>query len=538
MVPFRIAPESSDQEEAEPREDRSELPAVLIRDDEARVNDEVSARLWTLAELYQRGGELVRVLRPGRKDLSNAPRIQSLPRATLRESMTKVVRFLKETSSGLKPQHPPVWCVDAVAARGTWPEMPVLRSVVEWPVLCPDGSVLQDEGFDEQTGLLFLPQEEFEKVADQPSGDEVRQALDDLLDLVHDFPFAGPEHRSAWLAALLTPFARYAFDGPTPFFLVDKNVRGSGGSMLCDVISVLATGRIAPKTTQVVDENEERKRITGIAKAGDPFVVIDNISRPFGNGVLDAALTTTVWKERILQESNTPEYPLLAIWMGSGNNVQIRAHADTFRRIQPMRLESPLQNPETRTEFKYPELVQHCLEMRRHYVWAALTLLRAFCASGAGPKMKIESWGSYSGWSNLVRKCLVWLGLEDPYKAHKSLMERADRTATGLELLVMGWKQMLEEQRVESCTVREAWSWLSEDMELKQRKIIGELRFLQLHEALQDLCKGKDKGGLPTASGIGYVLRQYQQRPSNGYRLEAGKYTESGIQTWTVKAVQ
>jgi hypothetical protein len=183
MVPSRIAPESSDQEEAEPREDRSELPAVLIRDDEARVNDEVSARLWTLAELYQRGGELVRVLRPGRKDLSNAPRIQSLPRATLRESMTKVVRFLKETSSGLKPQHPPVWCVDAVAARGTWPEMPVLRSVVEWPVLCPDGSVLQDEGFDEQTGLLFLPQEEFEKVADQPSGDEVRQALDDLLGL-------------------------------------------------------------------------------------------------------------------------------------------------------------------------------------------------------------------------------------------------------------------------------------------------------------------------------------------------------------------
>ena len=523
----------------ETTEDRSELPKVRISDDEARVNDEVASHLWRLDGLYQRGGELVRVLRPSRRDISSAPRIQPLPKATLRESMTRVVRFVKPTESGLKPQHPPVWCVDAVAARGTWADMPVLRSVVEWPVITPVGEVIQDPGFDEDTGLLYLPQEEFERVSEEPSGDEVRQALDDLLDLVHDFPFAGPEHKSAWLAGLLTPFARYAFDGPTPFFLVDKNVRGAGGSMLCDVISVIATGRIAPKTTQVTDENEERKRITGIARSGDAFVIIDNISRPFGNGVLDAALTTTVWKERILQESNTPEFPLTPIWMGSGNNVQIRAHADTFRRILPIRLESPLQNPETRTEFKYRDLIAHCVEMRRHYVWAVLTLLRAFYVSGEGAKLRIDSWGSYTGWSNVVRKCVVWLGLDDPIKAHKALMERADRTALGLELLVMGWKHMLEEQRVSSCTVREAQAWLAEDVELKQRKVIGCLRFEQLHEALQELSKEKDRNGVPTTTGIGYVLRQYNERPCNGYRLEQADGTsENGLRKWTVKEIR
>ena len=46
--------------------------------------------------------------------------------------------------------------------------------------------------------------------------------------MVADFPFAQPEHKSTFLAFLLTALARYAFSGPAPLFLIDANVRGSG----------------------------------------------------------------------------------------------------------------------------------------------------------------------------------------------------------------------------------------------------------------------------------------------------------------------
>ena len=50
-----------------------------------------------------------------------------------------------------------------------------------------------------------------------------------------DFPFAADMHRAAWLAALLTPLARPAFDGPAPLFLVDANVRAAGKGLCLEV---------------------------------------------------------------------------------------------------------------------------------------------------------------------------------------------------------------------------------------------------------------------------------------------------------------
>src|ERR1700678_2705428 len=78
------------------------------------------------------------------------------------------------------PTHPPDWCVRAVHARGDWPEARVLVGVVETPVMRADGTVLQEAGFDEATGLLYLPNQEFPEVPSRPSqGDAIaaRQLL-------------------------------------------------------------------------------------------------------------------------------------------------------------------------------------------------------------------------------------------------------------------------------------------------------------------------------------------------------------------------
>src|SRR5271167_484353 len=107
-----------------------------------------------------------------------------------------------------------------------------------------DGTVLDTPGYDANTGLIYQPAIGFDPVVLNPTKEDAQRAIRGLLDIVSDFPFAAPNnlYKSAWLASVLTPFVRTSI--PTaPMFLVDSNIRGSGKSKLCDIVSIIATGR-------------------------------------------------------------------------------------------------------------------------------------------------------------------------------------------------------------------------------------------------------------------------------------------------------
>src|SRR5262249_51918427 len=138
--------------------------------------------------------------------------------------------------------HPPMWCVSAVLARADWPGIRHLEAVVDYPVLRPDGSILDRAGFDTGTGLLLEPAAPLPPLPSRPSVDQAIAARNMLLAVGQDFPFEAQIHRAAWLAALLTPLARFAFAGPAPLFLADANVRAAGKGLLLDCISYIVTG--------------------------------------------------------------------------------------------------------------------------------------------------------------------------------------------------------------------------------------------------------------------------------------------------------
>ena len=96
--------------------------------------------------------------------------------------------------------------------------------------------------------------------------------------MVSDFPFASDMHRAAWLAALLTPLARPAFDGPAPLFLVDANVRAAGKGLSLEVISRIVTGNPFPVISYPVNPNdgeeELRKKITSFLLYGDRIAAL------------------------------------------------------------------------------------------------------------------------------------------------------------------------------------------------------------------------------------------------------------------------
>lgn len=505
--------------------------AISIGADEKRVNDEAVLALSKCSDLFQRAGELVRVVEH-LDDGRLSPRIETLPDASLREKLADLVEFRNVSWTRV---HPPDWCVRAVAARSNWKGVRRLQSLVEYPVLLRSGQVLQNPGYDPDSFLLYQPSGSFLPVPTSPTEEELQKARDRLLDLVVDFPFAQPVHKAAWLAGALTMFARPGYDGSTPFFCIDGNVRGSGKSLLCDVAAMIATGRRAPRTTQVSDEAEERKRITAVARAGDSLILIDNIAKPFGNGSFDSALTSTTWKERLLGQSEIQSFPLLTVWWGTGNNIQFRAGADTARRTLHIRLLSPEQNPESRTDFKHPNLIAHVLSNRPQLVADCLTMLRAHAvAVKAGTAPKLKSWGSFEGWSHVVRGAIVLAGLPDPLEAHEELARLADTTANAHADLVLGWLDMCEQQNApDGCTAREALEWLKEDLQAREENMIKELRFTRLHDALGELsrCNGRP---LPDVNALGCTLRAYRDRTVEGYRLESGgkQSAKGGGQRW------
>ena len=225
-------------------------PVIVLTTDEHLMNDEAVEALSKDETLYQRGGILVRVCNEETVDGSVirsqvAPRIVQVQLPTLRELLSANARFVKlvETDEGEKelPIHPPDFVVKAVAARGEWPGMRSLVGVVEHPILRPDGTVLQKRGYDCTTGILYLPSATFPTVADRPTAREVQEAVDQLMNLIADFPFRSDVDRAAWLAFLLTPFARHHFTGPSPLFLIDANVRQAES---CYAISYPSLSRV------------------------------------------------------------------------------------------------------------------------------------------------------------------------------------------------------------------------------------------------------------------------------------------------------
>jgi hypothetical protein len=422
------------------------LPTIVIDTDEHRAVDQAVAALAADPGLYQRGGMLVRVLHEARPEDAIvrdnvSPTISRLPQPCLRERLTKFAVLNKYVLRGdavVKVSvHPPQWLVAAVDARGAWPGIRPLLAVTDTPVIRADGSIWQTPGYDAETGVLYDASEQFPTVPDDPTADEIQAAVETLLEVVCDYRFESACHRAAWLAGLLTPLARFAFDGPAPLFLVDANVRGAGKGLLLHVIGAIVAGRPMSAFSYAHDADEMRKRITAIAIAGDRFVLLDNLEGKFGNDALDRALTTTRWKDRLLGENEIVDLPLVPTWYATGNNVAVAA--DTTRRIIHVRLDVLEEHPESRQDFHHRDLLTWVCQNRARLLRAALTILIGYSRAGCPPQT-LTPFGSFEGWSSCVRSAVVWAGLPDPCMTRIGLEEYSDTTSDALGQLIRAWR--------------------------------------------------------------------------------------------------
>lgn len=485
---------------------RGELPVIIITENMEETNDHVIAALAKRGGIYQRGGHLVRVVTTREAARNTAAHIQVIEPAALAEMASASAKYVKFDGKTGKIA---ATSIQAILSRATWSGIPALRGVATTPTLRADGTVLFAAGFDKASGIFVDLPCSVADIPDEPDDADVAAAVTFFDELWCDFPFKTRAHFSAALAFVLTCFARYAFNGPSPLFLIDANTRGTGKSLLADSVWNIVAGVDMPRTTEPPDDTEMRKSITGAVLAGDQIVMLDNIAHPLGWASLDAALTGTVWRDRILGGNDMVNLPLEMTWCATGNNVQLAA--DTARRVLHIRLESNMETPEERVGFRHPDLRRWARENRGRGIAAALMILRRH-ALDRFPHHCCRPWGSFESWSMYVRHAVVSAGLPDPCQTREELVTGADADREAFAGFLKAFDVALGRSRRTAADIIECAG-----------------RNQRLGEALKEFCPARD-GGMPSAKSLGRKLRTFRRRIVAGLAMDCSIF--EGRREW------
>jgi len=530
----RDAPPESEQEYPPNSSERSPADSldldhrrrIVIGADLARVTDEVIEAI-SVGKVYQRGGCLMDVVRDPKVGAdrvvrpAGAAHARLLPMARLRENAGLAAVFVRLMQKGDEMTYVvvavPTDVLRALASRGEWSHIRPLRGISQWPVLRPDGTILDQPGYDLDTGLLCEPTVVV-RVPESPTREDARDALRLLKDLVNDFPFPSDAHRSAWVAALLSVLARPAIDGPVPLTLVDANERGSGKSLLCDVIGVILSGRRLPRRTAPDEPAEWRKAMLAIAIAADPVILIDNVTRTLRSDALDTVLTGTEYRERALGRNKEVVAEVRTVFLATSNNATLST--DLVRRSIHVRLEAG-EDPARRTGFRHPDLLGHVRDDRALYLAAALTVLRAHVVAGR-PIVPLRPMGSYDAWSSVVRAAIVWAGWPDPADTQDGLRDSSEPERDDLEAVLRAWHELYGAKAV---TVDRVLSDLgAHDSSPRERALGG---------ALASWCDARP-GQSPSSRQVSNRLRANRNRIVGGLVLEGLDKDRDG-KRWRVR---
>jgi len=353
----------------------------------------------------------------------------------LRGVLAGVADFVKY-SKGMKYISPPLDVVKNILSMGTW-NFPALEGIVEAPILRADGTVLDQEGYDKATRTYYIPAPNLKvpAIPKEPTKKEFKKALNLIEEIFVDYPFTDDISKANTYALLLTPLIRAIFNGLAPMAVIDAPDRGTGKSMLADIVALIATGRTASLMTAPTEEAEWRKKITSTLLEGAKTILIDNVTRPVHSDSLATVLTSSFWEDRVLGQNKNVRIKHTATWIITGNNIKISG--DLPRRCYWIRIDAKTTQPWKRDGFKHKNLPKWVSKKRGKILAALLTIVRAWLVAGA-PKAKVKSLGSYDEWVKIVGGILKFAGISGFLENIDAFYERTDDESLQWEDFLMG----------------------------------------------------------------------------------------------------
>jgi putative DNA primase/helicase len=294
--------------------------------------------------------------------------------------------------------------------RGSWTVLRPLDAIARAPFLRADGSICDQPGYDAASRALYVPSIEFPPIPEAPNRDDALAALSRLREPFNEFPWKEAASESAFVSHILTEAARLAMER-SPMFFYDAPMAGTGKSTLQEMAARIVHGTEPAMRPWVADEDELRKSLYACLMAGDRSIWFDNV--PDGikvrSSVLEAFLTSAVWKDRKLGESITSAIPNKTVLVASGNNMTpVSALA---RRSLVIRLDANTENLRERV-FRIANPRKYVMEHRAQMLVDALTIIKAYLLAD-NYTMPVPL-PSFEAWSRLAREPLIWLGMADP----------------------------------------------------------------------------------------------------------------------------
>lgn len=427
---------------------QSDTPHVEVIYNKQKQASDVLQHLLAHPDVYYRGGVLVRVIA---QPEGRAPVARAYTHQQMHALMTAcvVLTRTKHTKQGVEVEtvDPSRHFVETVLGLGDFPGARPLRGITTGPIVHPNGALVSRPGYDPVTRYYCAYDGPALVVPEASTRDDALQALSAITDLISDFPFEAPSHRSAWLAGVLTLLLRPTVLGSVVLFLISANAPGSGKTMLADAASVIVLGEPLPRRPYLDDDRELNATISSILFEGDLAALYDNVDRAFGGAIIDLVATGDRLKVRAYGTNNEClDLDAGTVFLATGNNLTVRG--DLARRVLMVQLNVEHEQPETRSGFRYPDLLKTTRELREALLTALLTMVRAFIQAGR-PSPDIAPLGSFEVWSEWVRNLLLWLGEADPVESQVSLRE--DQNAP-LRALLDAWEKMFGLDRAVTIT--------------------------------------------------------------------------------------
>lgn len=370
------------------------------------------------------------------------PAVQTVTKSIYAHLLNTTATFVKVTGedgkeTGVSAPHDVVEHLFA-ADRSVYPP---LRGLVTTPAFTENGALLKEPGYDWSSQVYFQPDPSLSipVVSEMPTLEEVFEAKRLLIqEILADFMLDGMSRAETIKAALgceeidgvlqpipdaevqptpslshalvlaIFPFVRAMIRGNAPGIAIDKQKPGAGAGKLEASMSMIYAGRGTSAMALPTTPEEMTKVLLPALRSGDPNVFFDNINQSVDSGELASAMTAPTYRARVLGKSETIEVVVRCQWVIAG--IKLKLSEELTRRFALIYLDPKTANPEARTGFRHPEIEAWVTENRGNLIWACLTLIQNWVATGSKPGTKDKA--SYGNWARVMGGILEAAGFK------------------------------------------------------------------------------------------------------------------------------
>jgi hypothetical protein len=498
----------------------------LVEGELPRIVDQCADIILATSEIYQLKDQLTRVTEDGR--------LASVEPEWIADWLQRNADFVRpkkidgewlDRPADLSPKY-----ARTILTKSGEMGLPTLHGITNGPFVRPDGSLVDEPGYDDATHILYWTADPgMPRVRRDMTVVRAEGALRHLWGPFSQFPLESDVDRGCLLALLLTAALRPGML-IAPGGLIESHEAGSGKTLCAQAVANL-TGRPANPQAMAQQEEEIRKSLFSVARAGLPSVLFDNVGRDraVDSASLAMALTSGTIADRILGESTYATVPFRSLILLTGNNTRIAG--DLNRRLLRVRITPGVENP-------WQRVFDFCPTARTEATWptlrvAAIELVHA--ALSHGPPL-LERASGYPDWDKLVRATVCWtarhldigVGFADPARAFLRGYDD-DPERDRLHRLLTAWYQVFG---AEPKTLRQALDAIElRGLGLPHAGIPDDREDALNH--LRDVFAEIDPRRV--AQPIGIYLNQQKGRIVDGLKLvSAGKH--GGSSRWVVKA--